>query len=114
VAPLLRARALFPEGTGARLFLVRAYAETGRLEESRAILDAMVIDARNPRADLGHIERAAILDAAGFRDEAFAELDRSFTVREGGIRFVLLDPAFRGMHGDPRLAALTRRLKLTS
>jgi hypothetical protein len=72
-----------------------------------------VVEARNPRADLGHIERAAILDAAGFRDEAFAELDRSFEAREGGIRFVLLDPAFRGMRGDPRLDALTRRLKLT-
>jgi TolB-like protein/DNA-binding winged helix-turn-helix (wHTH) protein/tetratricopeptide (TPR) repeat protein len=114
VAPLLRARALFPEGTGARLFLARAYAETGRLAESRAILDAMVVDAREPRADLGHIERAAILEAAGFRDEAFAELDRSFEAREGGIRFVLLDPAFRGMRGDPRLDALTRRLKLTT
>ena len=114
VAPLVRARELFPEGTGARLFLARAYAETGRLAESRAIVDAMVADARDPRADLGHIERAAILEAAGFRDEAFAELDRSFEAREGGIRFVLLDPAFRGMRGDPRLDALTRRLKLTS
>jgi TolB-like protein/DNA-binding winged helix-turn-helix (wHTH) protein/tetratricopeptide (TPR) repeat protein len=113
VAPLQRARALFPAGTGARLFLVRAYAETGRLAESRAVVDAMVADARDPRADLGHIERAAILEAAGFRDEAFAELDRSFEAREGGIRFVLLDPAFRGMRGDPRLDALTRRLKLT-
>jgi TolB-like protein/DNA-binding winged helix-turn-helix (wHTH) protein/Tfp pilus assembly protein PilF len=114
IEPLQRARALFPEGTGARLFLARAYAETGRLAESRAVLDAMVVDARDPRADLGHTERAAILEAAGFRDEAFAELDRGFEAREGGIRFVLLDPAFRGMHGDPRLAALTRRLKLTS
>jgi len=114
VAPLLRARALFPEGTGARLFLARAYRETGRLAESRAVVDAMVADARDPRADLGHVERAAILEAAGLRDEAFAELDRGFEAREGGIRFVLLDPAFRGLHGDPRLDALTRRLKLTS
>jgi TolB-like protein/DNA-binding winged helix-turn-helix (wHTH) protein/Flp pilus assembly protein TadD len=114
VAPLLRARELFPEGIGARLFLARAYAKTGRHAESRAVVDAMVAGARDPKAEFAHVERAAMLEAAGFRDEAFAELDRSFEEREGGIRFVLLDPAFKGMHGDPRLDALTRRLKLTS
>lgn len=114
VAPLQRARALAPDATRSALFLARAYAETGRGPESRAILDALAARARDPKAELDHSERAAILEAAGFRDAAFAELERSFEDREGGIRFVLLDPAFRGMHGDPRLDALTRRLKLTS
>jgi TolB-like protein/DNA-binding winged helix-turn-helix (wHTH) protein/Flp pilus assembly protein TadD len=114
VAPLQRARELLPEAVRPPLFLARAYAETRRPAESRAILSTMEALARDPKAELDHIDRAAILEAAGFRDEAFAALDRSFEAREGGIRFVLLDPAFRGMHGDPRLDALTRRLKLTS
>ncbi|MET0557002.1 MAG: FlgO family outer membrane protein, partial [Vicinamibacteria bacterium] len=114
VAPLERARALLPEGSRSSLFLARAYAETGRAAESRKVIGAMEALARDPKSDLDHIDRAAILEAAGFRDQAFAALDRSFEQREGGVRFVLLDPAFRGMQGDPRLAALTRRLKLTS
>ena len=50
----------------------------------------------------------------GFRDEAFDQLELAYADREGGVRFVLLDPAFRGLRGDARLDALTRRLRLTS
>jgi TolB-like protein/DNA-binding winged helix-turn-helix (wHTH) protein/tetratricopeptide (TPR) repeat protein len=115
IAPLLRARELRRDlGTRAGLFLARAYAETGRASESRALLDALAKTARDPAADLDHYERATVLEGAGFRDEAFALLEKSFALREGGVRFVLLDPAFNGMHGDPRLDSLTRRLRLTS
>lgn len=113
VEPLERARALNPQATRIALFVARAYAGTGRTADARALLRSVEALARDPRSDLDHVDRAAILEAAGFRDEAFAELDRSFEQREAGIRFVLLDPAFRGMHGDSRLDALTRRLKLT-
>jgi serine/threonine-protein kinase len=115
IAPLLRARELRrDQGTRAGLFLAQAYARTGRESEARALLDSLAKIARDPAEDLDHYERATVLEGAGFRDEAFALLEKSFALREGGVRFVLLDPAFNGMHGDPRLASLTRRLRLTS
>jgi TolB-like protein/DNA-binding winged helix-turn-helix (wHTH) protein len=115
IAPLVRARELRRDlGTRSGLFLARAYAETGRAAEAKALLDSLSALARDSRSALDHYERAAVLEGAGFRDEAFDQLELGYADREGGVRFVLLDPAFRGMHGDPRLASLTRRLRLTS
>jgi predicted Zn-dependent protease len=115
IAPLVRARELRRDaGVRSGLFLARAYAETGRAAESRALLDSLAALARDPKSELDHYERAAILEGAGFRDDAFDQLELGFANREGGVRFVLLDPAFRGMHGDPRLDSLTRRLRLVS
>jgi TolB-like protein/tetratricopeptide (TPR) repeat protein len=48
----------------------------------------------------------------GDRDRAFEWLDRAVAQRDTGILGVRWDPDLRGLHGDPRWAALLKKLNL--
>jgi hypothetical protein len=48
----------------------------------------------------------------GDRDRAFEWLDRAVAQRDKGILGVRWDPDLRGLHGDPRWAALLKKLNL--
>jgi TolB-like protein/Tfp pilus assembly protein PilF len=50
--------------------------------------------------------------AAGEVDEAFAWLERAALERSSSMPFLLVTPAFRSLHGDPRLTALAAKLGL--
>jgi tetratricopeptide (TPR) repeat protein len=46
----------------------------------------------------------------GDRDRAFAELDNAFRAKDGGLLYLKVDPFLDPIRGDPRYAALLRRL----
>ena len=48
----------------------------------------------------------------GETDRALAALDRAATYHDAGLIYVKYDPFFRSLRGDPRHAALLRRMKL--
>jgi len=50
--------------------------------------------------------------AVGDADRAFACLERAFQERSAGMIFFHVDPGFAPLRGDPRFAALVRRIGL--
>jgi TolB-like protein/DNA-binding winged helix-turn-helix (wHTH) protein/Flp pilus assembly protein TadD len=48
----------------------------------------------------------------GDKDRAFEWLDKAYAERDMGIILLKVDPAFKNLHGDPRFAALLRRMGL--
>jgi TolB-like protein/DNA-binding winged helix-turn-helix (wHTH) protein/Tfp pilus assembly protein PilF len=45
-------------------------------------------------------------------DEAFEWLDRAYAQRDGGLILTKVDPLLKNLHGDPRYAALLKKLNL--
>jgi len=48
----------------------------------------------------------------GDRDQAFAWLEKAWSARDGGLLILQWDPMLRSLRGDPRLAAIQRRMNL--
>ena len=90
--------------------IVRALAALGRREEASEILARLEEEARQ------HYVREEIL-AMGYAamdefDKAFACLDRALQARSAGLIFLHLDPSFGPLRGDPRYAALIKKIGL--
>ncbi len=48
----------------------------------------------------------------GEKERAFEWLERAFTQRDGGLSIVKTDPLMRNLRGDPRYAALLKKMNL--
>ena len=124
----------------ARAGLALSYAMTGRIEEALALrpeLEPMLgnyeagewgvvlalagrpAEARRAMADLEARRRqryvsaeafAAIHAALGERDAAFAEFERSFAEHASTLTIVMIEPLYKPLHGDPRWAAMLRKM----
>jgi TolB-like protein/DNA-binding winged helix-turn-helix (wHTH) protein/Flp pilus assembly protein TadD len=55
---------------------------------------------------------ASLYALTGDKDRAFEWLDKAYGERDMGIIGLKVDPAFTNLHGDPRFAALLRRMGL--
>jgi Tfp pilus assembly protein PilF len=55
---------------------------------------------------------AACLALAGDRDEAFASLERAYTLRQSDVPGLYVDPRMDPLRSDPRFEALARRIGL--
>jgi TolB-like protein/DNA-binding winged helix-turn-helix (wHTH) protein/Flp pilus assembly protein TadD len=55
---------------------------------------------------------ATLYALTGDKDRAFEWLDKAYAERDMGIIGLKVDPAFKNLHGDPRFAALLRRMGL--
>ena len=55
---------------------------------------------------------ATLYALTGDKDRAFEWLDKAYAERDMGIIGLKVDPAFKDLHGDPRFAALLRRMGL--
>jgi TolB-like protein/Flp pilus assembly protein TadD len=55
---------------------------------------------------------AQVFALRGERDAAFGWLDTAFAQRDGGLIHAKVDPLLDKLHGDPRFAALLRRMNL--
>jgi hypothetical protein len=56
---------------------------------------------------------AAVYALAGDKDRAFEWLDKAYAERDGeSITYLKVDPSFKNLRGDPRFAALLRRIGL--
>ena len=85
-------------------------AASGRPDEARALLGRLQDRARArfvPPTSL-----AAVHAALGEPDAALTELERAYEVRDTRLIYLKDDPHWRGLHGEPRFAALTARLGL--
>jgi len=90
--------------------LAVTYAQMGRRDEARQILDTL----KNVAATryLPGEEIAVIYVALGENDEAFKWLERAYQEHSGTLHSIAARPTFRKLHPDPRFAALLKRIGL--
>jgi DNA-binding winged helix-turn-helix (wHTH) protein/tetratricopeptide (TPR) repeat protein len=99
----LRGALALGEGTSfLASFLARALAMAGRREEARLLLK------RSPKTLRYH--RAGALAALGDVKPALDALRAACDAREAWVVALPLDPAFRGLRGEPRFRELARRV----
>ncbi|KXK05313.1 MAG: serine/threonine protein kinase [Acidobacteria bacterium OLB17] len=87
-----------------------AYAKLGRRSEAEDILKRF-----SDIAQKGYVLRssiAGIYGALGNKDKAFAELERAFADHDSELPRIKVDPLMDPFRGDPRFAALVKRLNL--
>jgi serine/threonine-protein kinase len=108
VAAFARAAALGGAGDSAQL--AYAYGVTGRRREAEAI----VRDVEAQRRDRYVQPYGLVLAAVGLgdRDAAFRWLEQGYRERAAQMNVVKVLPAYEPLHGDPRWAALLRRMRL--
>ena len=87
------------------LLLAHVYGKTGRVKEARALVAKAL-----PDGDLAAYEIALAYLGIGDVDEAFKWLTRSVDTRMGAFNELNADPIFDPVRGDPRFAALLRRM----
>jgi tetratricopeptide (TPR) repeat protein len=87
-------------------WLMPAYIKLGREQDVKRLFDA---DAQ--RDDTPH-RQAIIYAALGDKDKTFDGLSRAIDTMANRVAFMLQCPDFSLLRGDPRFAALRRRLKL--
>ena len=96
--PLLEGR-----GPGMQQFLAQAYVFAGRRADAEALA----------AANRGYPFREAIIHAAlGDKDRSFAALERMSVSEPQRLPIVLVQPEVKELRGDPRFAALRKKLKL--
>ncbi len=66
--------------------------------------------AQDPAIRVPHAVLAGIQGQLGQRDEAFAELERAYTLREGQLAYLRVEPTFDPIRDDPRFVDLVRRV----
>jgi TolB-like protein/DNA-binding winged helix-turn-helix (wHTH) protein len=92
-----------------RVFLYAiAYHALGRKEESDAALTKLITKYHTSMA----YQIAQVYAVRNQSNEAFEWLDRSHAQRDGGLIGTKMDPLLKNLHGDPRFAALLKKLNL--
>ena len=107
-AALERARELTPASTQWRGALVCVLAAMGDTQSARDRLSELEDLAE--RGGGSAFEVGCAYHALGDDEVAYAWLERSFRSRENWMTWLHLDPRLRRLHGDPRFAALVRRV----
>ena len=80
----------------------------GREAEAQQALAALV----SRFGHSGAYQVAQVYSWFGDKDRAFEWLDRAMRQNDGGLILIKVDPMLRGLHGDPRYAAILRRINL--
>jgi DNA-binding winged helix-turn-helix (wHTH) protein/tetratricopeptide (TPR) repeat protein len=88
----------------------QALALSGRRAEALAELDRVLKLSTQRYVSAGDI--ASIYASLGDTDNALAWLDRALQQRASMLGFLAQNPAFDGLHGDPRFAAIIDRVGL--
>jgi serine/threonine-protein kinase len=90
--------------------LGRIYAETGRKQEARAILEQIerVADTRYIPAQ----GIALVYIGLGEKDKAFSLLDKAVEQRAFQLQWIKVDPRWDAIRSDPRYADIVRRMGL--
>jgi DNA-binding winged helix-turn-helix (wHTH) protein/Tfp pilus assembly protein PilF len=86
--------------------LAATYALSGRLDEAKEELEGLLQE--RERRYVSAFDFATIHAALGNDDAALDALERAF--EERSIPFVMVDPAFHRLHGQPRFTRLLERL----
>jgi len=138
-ARLERALELEPRNPGIYARLAQVHEQAGRYDEALKVLNqieppdsgAMIVPGprarvlaragrtKEARQLLAHLPpqspaRAEVLATLGDYDAAFTSLYRALDQRDSWLLFIKNEPAFDGMHHDPRWADVLRRMNLGS
>jgi hypothetical protein len=85
-----------------------AYHVLGRERESDVALRELIATYQTSAA----FSVATVYAFRNQRDEAFAWLDRAYAQHDGGLIATKVEPLLKNLHGDPRYAALLKKLNL--
>jgi tetratricopeptide (TPR) repeat protein len=102
------ASAMAPEVPWIRGEEGRLLAKTGRREEASGILSELSLARRIQHVEPYHF--ALLLDALGYRDEAFQELERARLERSYVLFLMDLDPKADSLREDPRFVSLREQV----
>jgi hypothetical protein len=91
--------------------LAYAYAVTGERAEAERVLRDLLHGAPPGGGTLPH-HIAMAYAGLGYRDAAFAWLERGYDERTSFMNGVKVEPGLAGLHDDPRWPALLRRMGL--
>ncbi|HSC09926.1 MAG TPA: tetratricopeptide repeat protein [Rhodanobacteraceae bacterium] len=80
----------------------------GNAGESQRALDELIAKYAHDSA----FQIAEVYAWRGEADKAFEWLERAYVQHDGGLAFIKPDPLFRGLHTDPRYAAMLKKLGL--
>jgi tetratricopeptide (TPR) repeat protein len=84
------------------------YYALGRKKESDAALNELMMKYRASNA----YEIAQVYAFRNQTDKAFEWLDRAYAQRDPSLMSTKIDPLLKSLHGDPRFAALLKKLNL--
>lgn len=87
-----------------------AFALSGRIDEARAALAALLPEAASARVP--PLEVAMVYAALGDEGRAIDWIERAIDEHDGQAMMVAVDPAFHGLHACPRYRGLLDRLGL--
>ena len=82
--------------------------DLGHATESQQALDDLIAKA----AQIAAYQIAEVYAWRGEREKAFEWLDRAYAQRDSGLPFVKSDPLLAKLHGDPRYAAMLKKMNL--
>jgi len=85
-----------------------AYHALGRKGESDTALQELITKYQTT----GAFQIAQVYAFRNQPAEAFEWLDRAYAQRDGGLVLTKVDPLLKNLHGDPRYAALLKKLNL--
>jgi len=88
------------------------YAKCDHRAQSLAELNLLRSQARDGKY-VSHYAMAMIQAGLGDNDHVIAELEKAYTERAPAMFMITLEPAFAGLHSDPRFVALARKVGLT-
>ena len=96
------------KGRGPRTYLASAYALGGRRKEAEDILATLTKEAAGGSGSPWGVALVAV--SLGRKDEALTWLEQAFEIREFGISYIKIDPAFRSLRSEPRFKQLLTRM----
>ena len=96
------------KGRGPRAYLGSAYALGGKRKEAEDILASLTKEAAGGSGSPWGAALVAV--SLGRKDEALTWLERAFEIREFGMAWIKIDPAFRSLRSEPRFKQLMTRM----
>jgi len=104
-AALRAALADYPRDPDTMAHLAAVEAALGKRDEALKLMEEL--DHSEPKP---YYHLAFLYAVLGDKDRAFDALDNAYAHRDGDMLSLNVDPAFDGLHADPRFAALWRKI----
>ena len=103
------AKALSPDQTWSDVILSGIFVNAGRPEESRAILDQLLLRSESRFVPPYHI--ALVYKNLGDKERALDWLEKAYAIRDPKMTF-LKTPNWKNVENDPRFQDIVRRVGL--
>ena len=94
--------------TGNQLYLAAVYAKAGERSRAQRILKQL----ETGKDYVAPAELAILYAALGEREQAFASLEKAYTLHDPQLQYIGVDPSFDTLRSDPRFTDLMRRVGL--